>query len=311
MYPRMMLEAVPDFSCYEWRRYREGMPGVLECEMEIPSSYIAPLPQRGEKLFYPVGRVTGIWPTTEIENAVACGAAIRRVGRFLHYPRVHPFLKSFVESIYKLRAEAVNPTLKKIFKIFMNSLYGKFGQGNMRTVLVSMDGRESGVVWGDRMIKEVEGKYPAFSNVIWSAWLTALARIKLVSMLKECGDGLCYCDTDSVVYSADRALFDEGDALGAVSLEGRFESGYFLAPKFYALFSKDTKRVRAKGVPQRLAEEFLFNQRVEYKRPLRLRESLVRGIHVNTWTVVPKEVQSDYHSKVERGGRLWPRVIGC
>lgn len=310
MYPACMLEPLPDFRVWNWRRtWEPGETATVEAILEIPRQFFAPLPHRGSKLIYPVGRVRGVWNSIEIERAVSGGAKISKVIRALHFPRLRRFLKSFVEDIYEQRLQADGAVFKKLFKIFLNSLYGKFGQGNTVTRLRPIPEGYCGPVIGGMALIEEEGDYPRFSNVVWSSWITSLARIRLLNMMERVReDRICYVDTDSVIYISDAPIFNEGEALGSVGLEGDFDLGYFLAPKMYGLFGR-TDRVRVKGVPSLEARKFLFSQTATYRKPNRFRESVRRGVTPNEWLEITKAVRSEYTQKIRRGDRFIPPIV--
>lgn len=317
MYPAVMRDPLPDPDSGRWAKGWNGETAVVECSLTIPPFYLAPLPVRVEgMLYYPVGNVKGVWNSIELQHALDRGATLNRVYRVYRYDRMRAYLRSFVETIYEKRlAVSDQPVLKKLYKIFSNSLYGKFCQGNTRTMLCPVTEDYSGLTVDGMGFKEIEGPYPDFSNVIWSSWITSLARIKLYGMLQRVENGLCYCDTDSVVYESNQPAFDEGDGLGSVGLEGSFASGYFYAPKFYALFETDDfegpSRIRVKGVQTDMARAFLFHKQVMISKPMRLRESVKRGEIANFWTQTSKTSRTPYDKKERRGNSYVPPTFGA
>lgn len=93
---------------------------------------------------------------------------------------------------------------------------------------------------------------PSYSIPIWASYITAYARLKLFSLLREHQEQILYCDTDSVFF-ANGYTIPDGELLGELKHEYNVERAVFVRPKFYY-----TNRAKVKGVKTRLDfEKFL------------------------------------------------------
>jgi hypothetical protein len=98
-----------------------------------------------------------------------------------------------------------------------------------------------------------------------------------------------YCDTDSVITTG--TLTDEGKELGALGFQDSYERGTFIAPKIYMLEKSDgTRIVRAKGVPQSVAWDYIKNNNVSYSRPWRIKETWGSEHMPATWHVFDRQM---------------------
>jgi hypothetical protein len=160
--------------------------------------------------------------------------------------------------------------------------------------------------------------------VIWSAYITAAARIKLHKSMTE---ETLYCDTDSIL---SETPVPESKELGDLSLVGMFRRIRIILPKLYEFETFDgSKKQAAKGIPtsprrtsddlseferelgikqhekdSRLSpaqEIFMSNAlSVSFKKPNRYIESLRRGLKINAWEKRTKGIRSDYDKRFVR-----------
>jgi hypothetical protein len=155
-----------------------------------------------------------------------------------------------------------NPGLRYISKLFLNSLYGKWGQRTdlpqTKVVSDAMSFLElvrsphleiHGVVGvGDSKLivsyKDLENENTPrpFTNVAIAAFISSWARVRLYELLETVGgDRVIYCDTDSVIYVENRnqvPVLSTGNFLGELTNEipQGWEMFMFigLGPKNYA-----------------------------------------------------------------------------
>jgi len=298
LYPYVMMNDYPyPFDYY--KGYDINAYGVTKAKVEV-SQVLPVLPYRSDtgKLLYPNGVFTGWWSNDEIRYAISCGGVkILKVYDSYTFPvKCSPF-KDFVQDFYARRHKAKDELTQYTYKIAMNSLYGKFGQGNEHTTIKSFNDFLDDMTehidmrrYGDLIIYKDIGEYPINSNMIWALYTTSYARIYLHKYLRHIKDNgtLLYCDTDSIFYNSERPLIDVSDKLGAFKDEGIYKGVEIKLPKLYRLGGKKGK-IKAKGVPKDKQEEFFDNDFVTYKKPVKFRESLRRGIQANVWIDVPKQ----------------------
>ena len=138
----------------------------------------------------------------------------------------------YVENYYKkegirLDPESieVNPGLRAVAKLMLNSFWGKFGQRqdlikskyftNPAEYFKMLNDKRINVcniqlVNDDMVYVEYREKTEFVQlnpkiNVIVAAYTTAHARLKLYSLLKPLGDRVLYCDTDSIIFWSKKA----------------------------------------------------------------------------------------------------------
>lgn len=323
LYPAVMRENVfpilssrkktkrPDFT-------KEGMANVT---FKAPNLEIPYLPYRDPKtyrLVFPTGRFTGTYTYFEIREAQRLGYDLVRINDALEYRggTYRPFEK-FVDTLYESRMQAKrqdDELLTESYKLLMNNLYGKFGQGNEITKLVPIDRaklKSGDVVFNGMMLVKEKKEYPRHSNGIWAAYVTAYARAKLYEGLckvRDSGGLLIYCDTDSIIFEHSSGIFPDSKALGEFKIEGQFKYAHFKLPKLYCLVDAKTevRKYRAKGVPRAEAESFFETGKAKFKRPYKLREVLRRNLSPkrteklipNYWETVEKTIYQKYDKRI-------------
>jgi len=247
--------------------------GYLLCckaivNVDIPFSYI-PL-RYDKKIIFPIGRFETFMTTPEIIKALDDGI-IESFLEVSFYEKVNIF-ESYVNFFFNKKQEAKqNNDIEKqmLYKLFLNSLYGKFGQkGGGWSICSETDREGSGYerVYFDDI--EQEGSFKWFNNIMFkllpetesynsfcaiAAHVTAYARLYLYDIIVKAGfKNVLYTDTDSIFvnevgYNNIINMIDKYK-LGYLSLEMMSENGITLyAPKDYVFDEK----VRHKGVPEK------------------------------------------------------------
>ena len=221
---------------------------------------------------------TQTYCTPELEVALNMGYKILKIHEVLHWPRtdrdtdgkglfteyINTFLRikqessglpegrdidSYIADYMKnegilLKKEQIerNPGLRRIAKLQLNTLYGKFGQNTDRSKTLYVKTVEhlyktlldpAKNVTDFRILSEdlmhVEYKDNRFfarvddrTNVVIAAFCTTWARLKLWFLMNRLGERVLYHDTDSVIYSStpsDRYQPRLGDYLGDLTDE--------------------------------------------------------------------------------------------
>lgn len=165
----------------------------------------------------------------------------------------------YIDHFYEKRMEAKRNKDKAndVFcKLFMNSLYGKFGQdcdSHRDFVIATTDsvadwkakGYRDYKPWGSRFLmvadkKELDEFSPRrrYYNVATAASITGFVRAHLYRAANSCA-GLIYCDTDSIA-ARDVSSLESGDALGQWKKEMDCDQYAIAGKKLYAM--RDVKR---------------------------------------------------------------------
>ena len=315
MYPTVMkFEMYPDTSTIQEGKLEDHKYGIGRFKVFQPDVHIPALPFRASgRLFFPVGEMEGWWSYAEIRHAQeTCGLqVIEQYEGFGTNIGCRPFVK-YVDYFYNKRKDSRacgDKFGEDFYKLFLNNLYGKYGQHN-QSLKLTTDPTASDTK--DMKLIKLLGPFKVFrgtseepaptSNFMWGIYITAYARIRLHKALKachDCGHDVLYCDTDSVFYrkNNDSIPFELGTELGQME-EQDYVSGNFVTAKGYELVKADGAiKYACKGVPTDQRMEFLDNGFAKFRKPTRLRESLTREITANVWNEVEKHARQNYKKR--------------
>ena len=194
--------------------------------------------------------------------------------------------KEYIEKFYNIRIEAkTDPenqekqTMSTVAKLYINSLYGKFGQRiDTKTVIVDVDElgdyiAEEDVVSYSKItdnnlvltynIDTSEQNDTIGSLVHIASYITAAGRSKLCRYIQDIGlDNVIYCDTDSVIFRRDALA-------NVVGQQDNIKLGYWkdelggdiitdltvIAPKLYGFRTMNGKEVvKMRGIRSALVD---------------------------------------------------------
>ncbi len=292
------------------RRSRIEDEGLSHVTLQIGDTDAPPLPvSLGGRLFFPVGRLTGVWPHNELRHAVECGATIERIHWSLWSPRSFNPFEEFIDDLYHRRMlhSSDGDLRARLFKILLNSAYGRYGINSDNSLSV-LEPLRPPVDWAKHRDTEfhligdwpyalrpvLDTAQPAYCNVLIAAYVTAGARVVMHRAIQGCVEQLVYTDTDSLWTTGELAT---GDALGELRVTHEKRDLWVVAPKEYAIFSGEhLQEAHAKGVPDSLAYLYLTTGHATFKSPVGLRESLARDLTLATWV---KRLRSRRHA--------WPK----
>ena len=243
---------------------------IARCRLSTMAPYY---PKRFKnKLMFPTGSFRTVLHRPELLTAL-CNGHVMEVTELAVYNAGDTF-SSYVSTIYGLRrqyADQGNLVFAYIMKLFLNSLYGKFGQRGRETVLVGYDKdgacwqRESydaktgqtaiyrciqGKVWRTEMMGEAYNSFPAIAGAV-----TSYGRDVLLNLILKAGwDNVFYVDTDSLIVN-DTGLDRLEDTLsesqlGGLKVEDKADEMTILGLKRYT-FGGDVKN---KGIKRSAIE---------------------------------------------------------
>ena len=114
------------------RKYIDMYDGVSSVEIHCPDSIKVPLlPYRYDnKLYFPRGTFKGWYSHVELRKAMDLGYILKHVEKTYYYKEsCCPFV-DYVSDIYakRMKYKSEGSVMQLIAKLFLNSLYGKFGQ---------------------------------------------------------------------------------------------------------------------------------------------------------------------------------------
>lgn len=228
--------------------------------VNVGEQYLPPLPMRGPdgRVFFPTGR----FRTRIMSDDMACGDFdIEKVHGFVRFEE-RDDLKDFAEEFYQLRLQSEGFDAP-VWKIVLNSLYGKFAEQGLKEVLL-VNPLERDV---EKQVMLAPGIYIGEENVDIphehvpiSACITARSRWNLRQYMlratREHPRGWVYnCDTDGFVCDA---TFEQGKALGDLKNDYVVKRGTFAGSKLYAVDivknGEERTLVKAKGFSRKVSE---------------------------------------------------------
>jgi len=252
-YPVKLLGTYDDVTFKEMERWLETKAVVAQVEIETEEP-IYPIVYEG-KLVFPVGTFWCTLAGPELDYALLNGN-IKTLGTANVYVKAKIF-ESFVAFMYLERRRVFDCgdlVSYWLFKILMNSLYGKFGQRGRRWVNYGTVDNDIIETWDE--IDAETGKITRWRRFggleqTWvddgesresfpaiASYVTSYARLKIWQAMKLAGqENWYYCDTDSLLLNQKgfdniQSLLHES-ALGMWGLEKRLSRIVLHGPKDY------------------------------------------------------------------------------
>ena len=273
--------------------------GITSCRVRAPRMHVPILPVRiNGRLVFPTGEFDGVWCHNELRHALDHGYDVLSIDWQLCTSDTCNPLRGYVHDLYDRKVEAQrsgNPSFF-IYKLLLNSIYGKLGQksGDSYTKMIRVDlisdfldrvGIEI-VEWQGEsyVVSPVTGKrQPAYVIVLWAAYITAQARVREYELLQRFDTGLAYCDTDCAIGPTPLAT---SDRLGGLGLERGPVTFEIRAPKYYrwSVDGSDWHYKKA-GVRQGFQRAFWETGGVSYYRPTKIGESMKTDTRMSRWIV--------------------------
>ena len=260
LYPFVMRDSPMPVGTPVWHSNLSEMDldsifGFLEAVVNCPRNIKRPfLPFRKRKdstLIFPTGKFRGVYFSEELKYARTLGYTVVPIEGYLFEKSEGSPLEDYVRSLSENRIIAKqkgNTAMSYIYKLLMNSLYGRFGISpecttseicddaqrkylvdNCDKLLYSEAFDENLFIVGYRInAYSTKEKWRPLPNsaVQISAAVTAYARILLYPHISR--DDCYYTDTDSVVLGQPLP-YDEvsSSEIGKLKLEDRIEKGLF------------------------------------------------------------------------------------
>lgn len=317
LYPFCMTGEFPG-PMVPWEPGRVPRWGIVEASVRVPRGDLPVLPWRRADgaILFPCGRFRGTWAGEELLFAMSRGTRVERIHRAIgSHETLQPY-GEFCHQCYGYRQSARTKPERLLWKLCLNNLYGRLASTGRITRSVKLTERTivQGHPFGGKVLVEYEMPLQNFVNWSHAAHVTARGRILLARYLDKIGSqNLIYCDTDSAIFDwppGKPLPFELGTAMGEMKLVGEENGAVTYAPKAYR-FGKQWK---AKGVPQRLAEDFLRDGKASFDLPFRLREAIMffdrdNARELSVWHRVTRERRAPYDKKRLTGNRYFPKRI--
>lgn len=255
MYPYIMSIYKFPYS-YHRSKVRKFMPrevGLWECQYEC----FVGIPF----IFDTVSRTLSysghaIIDTDTYQYLLDIGAKVTLIQGHI-YERTSYFFKEFVTDCYRLRQEfGKDSALGYTAKILMNSLYGKFGEKDIKrtmstkekkgvkNIIHSTSGVVSTEIFDYEEVKYIQHRFPAIASFV-----TLRSRLFLKKVI-DLQENFLYCDTDSIHLQGNAISIPEGPELGKFKKEFQ-GSAVYKGKKAYQLYNNDGSVYKTvlKGIP--------------------------------------------------------------
>lgn len=277
--------------------------GIVEADVWIEPQGAPPLPVAfGGRTYFPVGYVSGAWPLSELRDACRRGVDVRRVQAAIVTPNTtRPFANTAL-GMLELREDLRRRDDPRAIlpKFILNSLIGRLGLREEHEIVtyrrwhakMSMEyanGAELESAGGALYLakRHTFARPSPTGNIVWASCITGAGRIRLNRHIQESGDGIVYCDTDSIHCLSPLIVGTDGP--GQLVSTGSWDESLYLGPKLYQLQAyTGESEVRAKGIPRKMAADFIANGRTNYQTSLHVIEAISKGVEPSTWVDVER-----------------------
>lgn len=220
---------------------------LVKATVSVSDCDLPPIPFRtteDRRIYFPTGTWSGWFSGIDIELLQSTGHRIERIEKVLSF---EPFydLRNYAEQIYEIRKNSEHGAEKEMLKILLNSLYGKFAEGELKSkylinppaeffdVPEITDRNPIGRSYvGPNIWELVEKRDIPHRHVPIAMHITALSRKWLYQYMAEASK-VYYCDTDGFAIP-DSDVLPESIELGGLKKEKPIYEAHFHAPKTYA-----------------------------------------------------------------------------
>lgn len=221
---------------------------IVKATIEISDCDIPPVPYRtpdDRRIYFPTGKWSGWFSGVDIALLESTGHRICSIEKVLSF---EPFydLKAYSEDIYGLRKNSQYEPERVVLKFLLNSLYGKFAEGELKSKYLINPPAEfydvpdydprTGVGKKYKMpgvYEYIEQRPIEHRHVPIAMHITALSRKWIYEYMAKASK-VFYCDTDGfAVTVSDSKNYVNSKELGGLKHEKEIRDGYFHAPKTY------------------------------------------------------------------------------
>nr|QWO71444.1 DNA polymerase [Termitomyces sp. T8] len=295
-YPNAMLQPMPGgLPRISSETNLDKIFGFVETIVEAPTERELKIPilpvKKDELTVLFRGTIKGIFFSEELKYAVSVGYKIHKILSCVEFDRVEGVFNDYINDIYKCKTKSEQEGNKEnrfIFKLLLNSLYGRLGlkakncqlkilkdkdldkimktddsevlfkNNNLNLVRSSgpMDPEIVRIIQEENLYANKKDKLDPSnpwgsnsSSVQYSAAITAYARIFLNQFKNIKDNPYLGGDTDSIIMTTPIDENFIGTGLGKFKLEHVIEEGFYPSKKFYLIkTNKNEIIIKAKGI---------------------------------------------------------------
>lgn len=292
MYPTVMKKykfptgrylEIPNKRLQDYQQYLD-FEGFVDCDLKTNGSNLPFLGiKHNERFSFVNGDSVNFQITLfELRKALEYGYSVNKINRVVVFEQSNHIFATYVDKIFKIKSESKGGK-RKLAKLLLNSLYGKFGQriyfdrkdyrkfeSRARFFKYCLDNQLDYDVELSNLKKvgrfyvyarkDQSKSVKAFNMPHIAAYVTAYARYELYEAALKVGiENVHYCDTDSLVITKENAdNLNLGKNLGDWEFEKEFKLFWSFAPKCYVFIEKGKEiALKAKGLGKTLKQDVL------------------------------------------------------
>jgi len=279
---------------------------LVRATVKIGDCDLPPVPYRtpeDRRIYFPTGSWTGWFSGVDIQLIEESGHRIDSIEQVMTFESFTD-TKDYAQEIYELRKNSTHEPERVVLKFLLNSLYGKFAEGELKSkYLVNMPEEyyrgpqydpKTGIGWSfvtPGVHEIVEKREIAHRHVPIAMHITALSR-KWIYQYMAKASKVHYCDTDGFsVPKKDSSKYQNSKELGGLKKEDDRPYAHYHAPKAY-VYQKALPdgeqgplqmRVKAKGF-SRIKDEEGETRRLGYGDFCQLLEH--KEVHIDQFSRV-------------------------
>jgi DNA polymerase type B, organellar and viral len=224
----------------------------------------------------PLGQWFGVYSSVDIELGKTFGYSFEILSGVIFEKAL--IFKEYVNFFYEMKRKVnIDDPKYLIAKLFLNTLYGRFGMNpnlgkskiidkseyykieqkyKIIDVIPLQDNKE--LIYYENNIKDNDlDRIKTNVSVPIAAMVTSYARKHMSQFKNRFEYNLLYSDTDSIDIDKPLPSIFIGDDLGKMKLEGKYNEATYIAPKVYGLKNDFEEIVRIKGLKQPISYEKL------------------------------------------------------
>jgi hypothetical protein len=252
LYPFSMLGDMPTGEAISCRTEKPDAIGFYKISVGETRFFIPPFLYRAEgstKLYFVNG--PGVFHVSSATLAMLKRYKVKySVLSGYYFTGASPLFNDYVHTLYDLKQTSKGQSGYIIFKLLLNSLYGKMGQKREHDSIVTLTPdlfRRGGYYPFDENLNLVLVQEQTRSKWIApyiAAYITDKARAHHWHLMQKAPRKVLYCDTDSIHTTG---VYPTGSGIGQLSCEGSNLEAVYIAPKCYAYRGKGVHVVKFKG----------------------------------------------------------------
>lgn len=283
--------------------YNEGLAEITVLHKEHFYGFL-PIKKDG-KLIFPTGKFRGTWNFPEIRYALEQGIIeILEIHRIVDAPPMETPFREFVDTLFEKRRSADNEFEKYLYKIILNSLYGKFAQKKKFRTRYVKDLRDVFIPINAKVVQFAQDRSDAYiveeldfygynTIPVFSSYITSISRVLLLKyMVKYIENEVVYVDTDCIAVNNYIKEVETGGYLGNFKLEKDKIISKIIGNKVYETVDGE---ITVKGVKKgstRLSDGVFVN-----KQMIKPKTALRRNMKAGSFITTIKKISSKYDKR--------------